>query len=1077
MESKKSIAWIVGVCLLFAGGVYGQSEKTAGVRPADAAATVSSLVEPDSSAASSGVTTSSQAVVPRLMKFSGVLRDAAGKPLSGTVDVTFSLYNIEAGGNPLWFETQSVQADELGRYTALLGAMHADGLPIDLFTSGEVRWLGIQVGSEAEQQPRVLLVSVPYALKAGDAETLGGKPASAYMLSDSKKGTTSTSSVVLAPTGAVQTTAGGKKQESRTANNSPLTACSNVTSDGTATANSIALFTTACNIQSANLVQFNGNLGFGTTTPQARLHIFGPTSSDSDARFNFILGDSTPAAAGTGGGILFSGYYNGTTNKAGFANIRGVKENSIQGNYATAMVFDTRANGGNQTERMRITSAGSLGIGTSSPAATLEVNGTAQFDGTASFAAGQSVTGNVSASGQLISTVAPGTAPLSVTSTTQVPNLNASLLGGLSAGAFQPAGSYAATNSPNSFGGTQTISSGDLAVSNGNLDLAPTTGTTAAGLGVINLGGVPIIQACCPGTAEDNTFIGYFAGNFTTTGSSNSALGENALAAITTGTDNTASGVHALYLNDTGNLNAAFGRCALFNTHGSSGTINSCVLSSLGAGSGNTGFGVNAGRTNSTGELNTFLGYNADASPGIFTNASAIGANAVVGESNALVLGSISGVNGATASVNVGIGTTSPAHTLDVAGDVNATGIFTGNGSGLTNVAVSSVTCTGCVTGSDIGSGTISGANIAGATISGSNILTGTVTGTNIASGTITGTNVSSTAGINPTAITGTAATLGALNVFTAGQVIQGAFNLPLFLSGSGASYGPELGIASTAAGGHTYTIVSAQGGDLFGGAGSLGIYDATAGLWREVIGPSGNVGIGTTAPAFGLDINSGSNNHETERVTSSGNDAAISLNNTNTTSGLAGREYWLDSGANTAGVGAGNFAIYDHTVGAARLVVNPAGNVGIGTIAPTQALDVRGKIASQNARGFSGSSTTISTTSTSGVPMPNMSVTVTTGGLPVVVIAVVGGANQNVTLNGSNSGCGYFSLVMDGTTVLNSQFICTDSIYPKTVTLTGFYTPAAGSHTFVVNWAVYQSGDTEYAGGSSSRTLVVMEM
>ncbi|HEV2352048.1 MAG TPA: peptidase S74, partial [Terriglobia bacterium] len=143
------------------------------------------LVSPaalDSPATGSTVAGGPQAVVPRLMKFSGVLHDAVNKPLTGTVDVTFSLYNTESGGSPLWFETQSVQADELGRYTALLGAMHSDGLPIDLFTSGEVRWLGIQVGSEAEQQPRVLLVSVPYALKAGDAETLGGKPASAYML-------------------------------------------------------------------------------------------------------------------------------------------------------------------------------------------------------------------------------------------------------------------------------------------------------------------------------------------------------------------------------------------------------------------------------------------------------------------------------------------------------------------------------------------------------------------------------------------------------------------------------------------------------------------------------------------------------------------------------------------------------------------------------------------------------------------------------------------------------------------------------------------------------------------------------
>ncbi|HEV2349800.1 MAG TPA: hypothetical protein VG028_08155 [Terriglobia bacterium] len=310
-----------------------------------------------------------------MMKFSGVLHDSLGQPLTGVIDVTFSLYNIESGGSPLWFETQTVQADELGRYTALLGAMHTEGLPVDLFTSGEVRWLGIQVGSEAEQQPRVLLVSVPYALKAGDAETLGGKPASAYMLSDTHKGTTSTTAASATGTNTAQDGSSGKTRISQTSNQSPMTACSSVTSDGNATANSIALFTTACNLESANLVQFNGNLGFGTTTPQARLHIFGPTSSDSDARFNFILGDSTPAAAGTGGGILFSGYYSGTSLKAGFANIRGVKENNTQGDYATAMIFDTRANGGNQTERMRITSTGSVGIGVTNPGASLEVMG------------------------------------------------------------------------------------------------------------------------------------------------------------------------------------------------------------------------------------------------------------------------------------------------------------------------------------------------------------------------------------------------------------------------------------------------------------------------------------------------------------------------------------------------------------------------------------------------------------------------------------------------------------------------------------------------------------------------------
>src|SRR5690348_4907303 len=156
------------------------------------------------------ITAGTPASVPRLMKFNGTLRDAAGKPLSGAVDVTFYLYSTESGGDALWFETQSVQADELGRYTALLGAMHADGLPTELFTSGEVRWLGIQVGHEPEQQPRVLLVSVPYALKAGDAETLGGKPASAYVLSDSQSGTASTGASSDSKTSSTQSGANQK---------------------------------------------------------------------------------------------------------------------------------------------------------------------------------------------------------------------------------------------------------------------------------------------------------------------------------------------------------------------------------------------------------------------------------------------------------------------------------------------------------------------------------------------------------------------------------------------------------------------------------------------------------------------------------------------------------------------------------------------------------------------------------------------------------------------------------------------------------------------------------------------------
>jgi trimeric autotransporter adhesin len=62
-----------------------------------------------------------------------------------------------------------------------LGITQPSGVPTTLFTMGEARWLGVRIAEQGEQ-PRVLLLSVPYALKAGDATTIGGLPPSAFVL-------------------------------------------------------------------------------------------------------------------------------------------------------------------------------------------------------------------------------------------------------------------------------------------------------------------------------------------------------------------------------------------------------------------------------------------------------------------------------------------------------------------------------------------------------------------------------------------------------------------------------------------------------------------------------------------------------------------------------------------------------------------------------------------------------------------------------------------------------------------------------------------------------------------------------
>jgi hypothetical protein len=119
--------------------------------------------------------------VPKLVKFSGTAKDESGKLMTGPVGITFSLYKDQQGGSPLWVETQNVQADGAGHYTAMLGSATTEGVPLEVFSSGEAQWLGVQIQGQPAQV-RVLLVSVPYALKAHEAETLSGRSISDFVL-------------------------------------------------------------------------------------------------------------------------------------------------------------------------------------------------------------------------------------------------------------------------------------------------------------------------------------------------------------------------------------------------------------------------------------------------------------------------------------------------------------------------------------------------------------------------------------------------------------------------------------------------------------------------------------------------------------------------------------------------------------------------------------------------------------------------------------------------------------------------------------------------------------------------------
>jgi trimeric autotransporter adhesin len=204
----------------------------------------------------------SSAVVPRLVNFSGRATDAQGKIVTGIAGATFAIYQDQYEGTPLWMETQNVTADAKGNYTAQLGATKPDGLPLDLFATGEARWLGVRING-GEEQPRIMLLSVPYALKAGDAQTLGGLPASAFALATPVvAGEASSSNVAPAVNSSLA---------------SPATSSDVTTSGGTV--NALPLFTTATNVQNSILTQIGsgttGKIGINTATPASTLDING----------------------------------------------------------------------------------------------------------------------------------------------------------------------------------------------------------------------------------------------------------------------------------------------------------------------------------------------------------------------------------------------------------------------------------------------------------------------------------------------------------------------------------------------------------------------------------------------------------------------------------------------------------------------------------------------------------------------------------------------------------------------------------------------------------------------------------
>jgi hypothetical protein len=100
-------------------------------------------------------------------------------------------------------------------------------------------------------------------------------------------------------------------------------------------------------------IDVSGNVGIGTSSPSRKVSL-----ADSVNGYNLELQQTSAYNSGNQSGIVFSAPYNIGGSVTDLASIRGGKENATDEDFGGKLAFYTRANGGSDTERMRIDSSG-----------------------------------------------------------------------------------------------------------------------------------------------------------------------------------------------------------------------------------------------------------------------------------------------------------------------------------------------------------------------------------------------------------------------------------------------------------------------------------------------------------------------------------------------------------------------------------------------------------------------------------------------------------------------------------------------------------------------------------------------
>ena len=263
-----------------------------------------------------------QAIAPTTLGYVGYLKDDAGNPLNNVYTMTFRIYDNASNPTPLWEETQTGISVSGGVFNVVMGA--TTPFSSSLFADPD-RYLGITIeGYAGELLPRQQFASVPYSLRterAGGLAAADGDPADAVVVDDDGNVTFNGNAIV----------SGSTTMSSATMDSATI---------GAATVSTATIGTAIV----------NGRVGIGTTSPEQALDVRGPRIQLKEDSTGHTL------SLGTWGNALD---FNFNTNL------------HLQGSGGSQIYLNP--------------SGGNVGVGTASPAATLDVNGNINTNGNISW--------------------------------------------------------------------------------------------------------------------------------------------------------------------------------------------------------------------------------------------------------------------------------------------------------------------------------------------------------------------------------------------------------------------------------------------------------------------------------------------------------------------------------------------------------------------------------------------------------------------------------------------------------------------------------------------------------------------